>query len=1097
MKRLARLMLITFVLAHAQPARSAGVPDFNKVIQQSMPYMEQRQFDRAAAILKRGYDEFVKAGRADDIGALELRHNLAAAYYFSGKLEKAIFEFDGVRRIRERKLGLHHEHTRGAYQNLVRIFLDKKDFKKAKELLLSFADKTEAEAKSNHPDLVWALEWLKDIQQDEGRYDEAVSTSAKLRAAFLKVNGDKSDPRYLQYTLNASALYGVLGQLDKSMEVLESAVAEAAISKANTEVLSRHRLNISSIKIAQNDYDAALNALQVGLREVAKVDAIASTPAAELMSAVGAIYVDREEMRSAETYVDRAIEIFTTSVKESGKLPQENPAFVRSYSLLGAVLASQNQKDASLAALEFSFNQYRALINEPDRDWRLIGLRYAKALVQFGFLNEADKIIAAMLKYALPGSAQADGGGSIPALVQACALLRAKGKPNEALSRCLQAEKILASSPGALRPDKLTLAGELAVTYQQKKDIVGAKESTLSVLAEIPLAPKTARTFRNLYKPTLAVVLDALPKDQPLNGQDFAAADLVFRSLQVLRHGAGDEKAERLAYLRQVLNGTALHDALRREYLASRLDRANDRLLKFALSSDDFQKGNAEIRSALISEVRTVQSEMAAIASRGDGAAKSAEQKRSDAVSFAQLQGGLAESDAVIFYQVFADRSFAFVIRRASVVVKVISLTKEQLKEEIAGVRPRSGGSLLAPKDRSDDLLKGFDIKAAQSLYASIWPETAVKGAKAVFIIPDGPISALSFPTLLTGPAKKPSTAEEIRALPWLLKAGQVLAAVPNPGVLLDQKRLARSSEPFFVGIGDPVPPKCGGALSPLTKSATSDAIDPNSLCEILRLADAEDEVRKIANSFPADRREVRLGADATVARLREMNDAGILSRATLLLFATHGLAPGELDQMSDYMRLFATDSVGIPAVGRSVEEFMRNNTKMSEAEIKKYRGALSYTIFSRDVPDIRFRFPPGLVLSSDPSGALGDSTKDGFLSSAEIGLLELDTDLIILSACNTASENDEFEPSTFSGLTQAFFGAGAKSLVVSHWNVVSSAAKDLTSNLVSHLREHKDVSTSAALQSTINDFMTTADDPHPFVWGPFFYVGSTTRVSL
>jgi tetratricopeptide (TPR) repeat protein len=477
------------MLGLTTPANGAASPDFNQVLRDSQPYIEQQRFDRAEAILKRGYEAYVKAGKADDIGALELRNNLAAVYYFSGKVDKAIVEFDAVRMIRERTLGLHHPHTRGAYQSLVRIYLDQKDSKKAENLLQSFAAKTQADTSPNYPDLFWALDWIKDIQKDDGRFQDALETSARLREACLKRNPDPSDAEYLQYVLNASALYAILGRLDEALVVINDALGKAKPSARNIEVLTQLRLNVSTIKIAQDDDASALDMLQVGLREIIKLGPIKGAPAAELMSGIGAIYVDRGEMRSAETYLDRALEVLDTAL--SGQtLPQNDRVYVNTYSLLGVVLAGDNQKDASLAALQFAFNQYSSLIPRPDRDWTLIGLRYVNALVQFGFLKQAASIISDMQRY-FPADADDVEGNSVRILIGACAVNRAKGALVNARQQCELARRKQAGGAKLSLSEGLRLSGELALAYEQQKDLVQSRRISVEAIQGLVSKPES------------------------------------------------------------------------------------------------------------------------------------------------------------------------------------------------------------------------------------------------------------------------------------------------------------------------------------------------------------------------------------------------------------------------------------------------------------------------------------------------------------------------------------------------------------------------------------------------------------------------------
>jgi CHAT domain-containing protein len=64
-------------------------------------------------------------------------------------------------------------------------------------------------------------------------------------------------------------------------------------------------------------------------------------------------------------------------------------------------------------------------------------------------------------------------------------------------------------------------------------------------------------------------------------------------------------------------------------------------------------------------------------------------------------------------------------------------------------------------------------------------------------------------------------------------------------------------------------------------------------------------------------------------------------------------------------------------------------------------------------------------------------------LLASEAATLKLHADWVLLSACNTASP-DAPEAQGLSGLSPAFFFAGAKSLLVSHWRVRDDVAPKL-----------------------------------------------------
>ncbi len=126
----------------------------------------------------------------------------------------------------------------------------------------------------------------------------------------------------------------------------------------------------------------------------------------------------------------------------------------------------------------------------------------------------------------------------------------------------------------------------------------------------------------------------------------------------------------------------------------------------------------------------------------------------------------------------------------------------------------------------------------------------------------------------------------------------------------------------------------------------------------------------------------------------------------------------------------------------------------------------------------------PALMLALDPAAR---DRFDGILTSREIAGLTLDADLVVLSACNTASADGRPRAETFTGLTQAFFTAGTRSMMVSHWPVMSGAAVQLSVGTLER-RQSKDLSLAASLQQTMQavrkEGAASAVESHPVVLG-------------
>lgn len=131
----------------------------------------------------------------------------------------------------------------------------------------------------------------------------------------------------------------------------------------------------------------------------------------------------------------------------------------------------------------------------------------------------------------------------------------------------------------------------------------------------------------------------------------------------------------------------------------------------------------------------------------------------------------------------------------------------------------------------------------------------------------------------------------------------------------------------------------------------------------------------------------------------------------------------------------------------------------------------------------------PGLVLTPP---AHPDAADDGYLSASKIAQLRLRADLVILSACNSGAGDGEGTP-PLSGLARAFFSAGARALLVSHWPVYDDVAPRITVELLAARDKDPSLGLDRGLQRAIAAVRNDPADPSlafPSAWAPFVVVG-------
>ncbi|MFL6277364.1 MAG: CHAT domain-containing protein, partial [Blastocatellia bacterium] len=116
-----------------------------------------------------------------------------------------------------------------------------------------------------------------------------------------------------------------------------------------------------------------------------------------------------------------------------------------------------------------------------------------------------------------------------------------------------------------------------------------------------------------------------------------------------------------------------------------------------------------------------------------------------------------------------------------------------------------------------------------------------------------------------------------------------------------------------------------------------------------------------------------------------------------------------------------------------------------------------------------------------------GDA-EDGLLDVSEISQLDLDCDLVVVSACQTG-RGQLLSGEGIVGLSRAFLNAGARTVVVSLWNVSDGATDQLMKDFYAKLRAG--LSNAAALrQAKLRMIASDKALRHPYYWSSFVMVG-------
>lgn len=125
-----------------------------------------------------------------------------------------------------------------------------------------------------------------------------------------------------------------------------------------------------------------------------------------------------------------------------------------------------------------------------------------------------------------------------------------------------------------------------------------------------------------------------------------------------------------------------------------------------------------------------------------------------------------------------------------------------------------------------------------------------------------------------------------------------------------------------------------------------------------------------------------------------------------------------------------------------------------------------------------------------------GDSVENNFLQAYEISKLNLNADLVVLSACETGYGKFE-KGNGIASLARSFMYAGASSLVVSLWQVNDFSTSEIMKLFYQNLT--KGMGKAEALREAKLSYMKKAEGifEHPAFWSPFIQIGTSDAIHL
>jgi CHAT domain-containing protein/Tfp pilus assembly protein PilF len=487
-----------------------------------------------------------------------------------------------------------------------------------------------------------------------------------------------------------------------------------------------------------------------------------------------------------------------------------------------------------------------------------------------------------------------------------------------------------------------------------------------------------------------------------------------------------------------------------------------DKALLAALVKPEGQQGRAPIE-VLRREIGDIERRLAAIAAQ-------LEREFPEYAALAsprpfkveEVQTLLETDEALVFFLMSGTETYVFAQTRERFEWRTIPVGWKALVDKVTALRSGLDVDGLNRATKAGTKPEPFDLGVAHELYTALFSaiEPVIKDKRHLLVVPSGPLTALPFYLLVT---QKPAAAasespSRYREAAWLLKrhAMSVLPSVASLKALRQYAKKSTAAKPY-IAFGNPLllgpdgtdtgawdrqrcprdaprvaqrVARAGKLLPGISSLFRGNLADVAEVQRLDALPETSEELCEVARRLGVPESEIWLGERATESNVKEMSEQGRLASYGIVHFATHGLVTGELKGLAE----------------------------------------------------------PALVLTPP---AKASEIDDGLLTASEVAQLKLNADWVVLSACNTAAAGEQ-GAEALSGLARAFFYAGARALLVSHWKVHSEAAVRLTTKAFSELRANPRIGRAEALRRAMIDVIKSGADneAHPAYWAPFFVVG-------
>lgn len=1011
-------------------------------------YLEKGEINAALPYCQRALKVF-ESSNGNIYFAANVYHYIGTAYDKNEEYDKAISYYEKALAIRKTKEGKNEKEEAKLYRSIGRLYIVKTDFNEALKNLEKAFEIMERIGAQESRDFVGMCDDICAYYFETGEFKTALEWNEKAYELLSKFYDYDIAMKGILLT-NRGAVYRLMNNNEEAEKCYKMALEIALnIYGENSRKTATSYFNIADIYKLKGDYDRAISHYEKTIEIIKSLFGEKHDLVAKSYNSIGRIYRSKDDYDLALSYFNKAVEMYVSLFGENNRLT------VQYYSDIGSIYSNKKQYQK---AFEYYDKAYAIAENLPG--------------------DNTDLMADLFGSYSIIESAEGNREQAIEMEKIALELYKKKyGDLNTQTSNAYM--QLAISYAGGLRTEE-------AIEYYKKAfEGYRVNRNYASILSSLKMIIENARLYRldehpefisetlELFSETLEcsrfdlksikqeILFDFLPIYY--YGVDFEAkngnAQKAFEYSESLRsRGFLDQIGTEAAFKLKDITEAEREEA---KHLLKQISDARNKME--AQMSLPAEEQNQNVTSKASQDLFNAENKLEKLeASIGKKNPKYAQLRNPKPVSAKAAQKWCGNGKVILEY-VLKNPEMSKAIsseydEKYDFKSYCIVITKKQIAAiplddnfDYAGAVTKLRENIIPKKPRKTPTPELVFEDVRNKLYEKLIEPVVpyIKGKSQILIVPDGSLSFLPFDMLRKSKDGK------------MLCEQYAVSLSPSVSVSMIANA-SRAKELKMLAFG--------GAWYDSTLSSE----------EHRRTFDGTDASRGKKRGFQTINFELKLENDAQRADIYKM----IQENGPAEYFQQKNLRwkdlPGTLSELNSLKGNVFTRNKYCEYTQDNATEFKLKSLSQ-DGTLAKYPilHFACHGYFDKSFAEL------SSILFSEVSGKLDDtSSDDGYLTIPEVSLLNLNADMVCLSACETGLGEVKIGDGMI-GLNRAFMVAGARHVGVTLWSVGDEETAEFMARMYKKI-ESGGMSYEQAYRRTKAEFQRSEDYSHPYYWAAF-----------